>query len=81
MLNEADVLESEKHVLAVSINGDLLHQDEAQKLLRYVLKKTTINEFDEDMFLEFVDSVTIRTRNEFVFNLKCGLKLAERMEM
>ena len=81
LLNEADALEREKHALAVSINGDLVHQDEAQKLLRYVLKKTTIDEFDEDMFLEFVDSVTIRARDEFVFNLKCGLKLAERMEM
>ena len=79
LLAEAEALEREKHALAISINGDLVHQDEAQKLLRYVLKKKSLNEFDEDTFLEFVDSVTILTRSEFVFNLKCGLKLTERM--
>ena len=81
LLAEADALERKKHALAISINGDLVHQDEAQKLLRYVLKKKSLNEFDEDTFLEFVDSVTILTRSEFVFNLKCGLKLTERMRL
>ena len=31
------------------------------------------------MFLEYVDTITVMSREEIVFNLKCGLHLTERL--
>lgn len=76
---EADRLAKEKEVLSKSINGDLTHLDEAQKLLRFVSKKTEIKEFDDALFLEYVDTITVHSRDEITFNLKCGLNLTERL--
>ena len=53
--------------------------DEAQKLLRFVSKKTEITEFEDEMFLEYVNTMTVHSRDEITFNLKCGLNLTERL--
>lgn len=76
---EADGLAREKQLISKSINGDLTHLDEAQKLLRFVSKKTEITEFEDELFLEYVDTITVHTREEITFNLKCGLNLTERL--
>lgn len=76
---EADELAKEKELLSKSINGDLTHLEEAKKLLRFVTKKTSVEAFDDDMFLEYVDTITVLSREEVVFNMKCGLKLKERL--
>ena len=76
---EADRFTREKQLISKSINGDLTHLDEAQKLLRFVSKKTEITEFEDELFLEYVDTITVHTREEITFNLKCGLNLTERL--
>ena len=76
---EADRLAKEKEVLSKSINGDLTHLDEAQKLMRFISKKTEIKAFEDTLFLEYVDTITARSRDEITFNLKCGLNLTERL--
>ena len=47
--------------------------------LRFAIKKTSVEAFDDDMFLEYVDTITVLSREEVVFNMKCGLKLKERL--
>lgn len=76
---EADELAKEKELIFKSINGDLTHLEEAKKLLRFASKKSKIESFDDDMFLEYVDTITVMSREEIVFNLKCGLHLTERL--
>lgn len=76
---EADRLAREKQLISKNINGDLTHLDEAQKLLRVVSKKTEITEFEDEMFLEYVGTMTVHNRAEITFNLKCGLNLTERL--
>ena len=76
---EADRLAREKQLISKNINGDLTHLDEAQKLLRFVSKKTEITKFEDEMFLEYVDMMTVHCRDEITFNLKCGLNLTERL--
>ena len=76
---EADELAKEKELISKSINGDLTHLEEAKKLLRFAIKKTSVEAFDDDMFLEYVDTITVLSREEVVFNMKCGLKLKERL--
>lgn len=60
---EADRLTREKQLISKSINGDLAHLDEAQKLLQFVSKKAEITEFEDEMFLEYVDTMTVHTRD------------------
>lgn len=76
---EADELAKEKKLIFKSINGDLTHLEEAKKLLRFASKKSKIDSFDDDMFLEYVDTITVMSREEIVFNMKCGLHLTERL--
>ena len=76
---EADRLAREKQLISKNINGDLTHLDEAQKLLRFVSKKTEITKFEDEMFLEYVNTMTVHSRDEITFNLKCGLDLTERL--
>ena len=76
---EADELAKEKELISKSINGDLTHLEEAKKLLRFASKKSKIESFDDDVFMEYVDTITVMSREEIVFNLKCGLHLTERL--
>lgn len=76
---EADDLAKEKELISKSINCDLTHLEEAKKLLRFATKKTNVEAFNDDMFLEYVDTITVLSREEVVFNMKCGLKLKERL--
>lgn len=79
LILEEDRLEREKQIISKNINGDLTHLEEAQKLLRFASKKEAITEFDDALFLEYVDRITVNSRNEITFNLKCGLNLTERL--
>ena len=38
-----------------------------------------MTEFDDEIFLSFVERITVLSRKEVVFGLKCGLSLKERM--
>lgn len=78
LMVEADRLLKAKQILSSSIKGDFTHFDEAQKLLRFAGKPTEITEFDDALFLDFVDTITVQDRTTFTFNLKCGLKLTEK---
>lgn len=78
LLQEAESLMKAKQILSSMINGDLTHLDEAQKLLKYVSRKPAITEFDDELFCDFVETITVQDRDTYTFNLKCGLKLTEK---
>ncbi len=79
LVMEADRLNKEKEQVSKSINGELAHLHEVQRLQRFVAKNC-ITEYEEDLFIEYVDTVTVESREEIIFNLKCGLRLRERLE-
>lgn len=79
LVQEAAELERKRKGLSMSINGDLEHTDEASKLLRFFARSTEIKEYSDELFLEYVDNITVLSREKIVFNLKCGLKLMERL--
>lgn len=74
---DADNLSKEKQLLSKSINGALTHLEEAKKLLRFVSKEALLKEYDDEIFLDFVDTITVKSREEIVFNMNCGLNLTE----
>ncbi len=76
---ETDVLRQEKDGLMHSINGDKVKVEELQRLMKFVSKEAMLTEFDDAVFLSFVEKVTVWTRTEVSFELKCGLSLRERL--
>ena len=76
---EALSFEKEKKNISDEVNGDLKHLDNAQKLLKIVSKCNLPKNFDEALFEEAVESITVLSRGKVSFNLKCGLTLNERL--
>lgn len=76
---ELESLQQEKESLVHSISGDIGKANELQKLLVFLSKGNMLTEFDDEIFLEYVDKVTVLSRKEIVFELKCGLCLKERL--
>lgn len=76
---EAEALRQEKDSLMHSLNGNMVKADELQKLLRFVSKGIMMDSFDDEAFLTYVDSITIHSRSEATFELKCGVSLKERL--
>ena len=76
---EAEALRQEKDSLMHPLNGNMVKVDELQKLLRFASKGAMLTGFDDEIFLEYVDKVTVLSRSEVSFELKCGLYLRERL--
>lgn len=76
---EAEALRQEKDSLMNSLNGNMAKADELQKLLRFASKGTMLTGFDDETFLEYVNRITVLSRSEVSFELKCGLYLRERL--
>lgn len=53
--------------------------EEVQKLLRFTEHADMLQTFQDDVFSSFVESITVYSRNELSFKLKCGLNLKERI--
>lgn len=79
LATETDALRQEKDSLMHSINGDMFKVEELHRLIKFVSKGTMLTEFDDEVFLYFVERITVRTRTEVSFELKCGLSLKERL--
>ena len=76
---EAETLRQEKDGLMRSVNGDMVKIEELQRLLRFTSKGTMMTEFDDETFLSFAERITVLSRKEVIFELKCGLSLKERL--
>ena len=61
---------------ASDVAGGLL---EARALLHFAEKSEMLQAFDDKLFNEFVEHITVHSRHEITFCLKCGLELKERM--
>ena len=75
----AEALEDEKERAAQGIKGELKKSENLAELMKFVNTETMHTEFDANVFLRFVDRMTICSRKEIIFHLKCGLNLKERM--
>ena len=76
---EADVLTAEKERLVGEIKGVLHKTDALSDLIHYAVHAKASGTFDGELVGRFLDKVTVRTRSEVVFHLKCGLSLTERI--
>ena len=79
LLRQADDYRAEIDMLNKNISGDASHLQAATTLLHFAGKSAMLDAFDEELFEQTVDRIIVQSRSEFVFELKCGLKLKERM--
>lgn len=60
--------------------GNESREDDLEALYNFLVKKADcIESFDEDIFIKFVETITVHSPTQLVFNLKCGLNLMERI--
>lgn len=79
LILEEQRLQEEKNKVMHSVSGDRTRVDALQKLLKAVSGKEMLTEYDDELFLAHVDHITVNSRDEVVFVMKCGLELKERM--
>ena len=53
--------------------------EEVQKLIRFTERSDMLQTFEDEVFTDFVESITVYSRSELSFKLKCGLNLKERI--
>ena len=79
LLSQADSFRDEINALKNAVSGDVTKVTAATALLHFTEKGGILQEFDDDLFNEYVNRIIVRSRNEVRFELKCGLTLRERM--
>ena len=79
LLAEMNQLQEEREKLAGSLKVYKKQAIEAQKLLKFVMKQKPMTQFQDEVFREYVDEITVLSREEIVFSLRCGLELKERL--
>ena len=76
---EAGALEEEREKLTKEVNGDIRKIEGLRDILKFTANGEMLSRFDEDLFERFVDHITVCSREEIIFHLKCGLSLTERI--
>ncbi len=75
---EQQLLEGKNSIMH-SVSGDRTKVDALKKLIKAVSGRSMLTEYDDEFFLDHVETVTVLSRDEIVFVLKCGLKFKERL--
>ena len=79
LLHEVGRLQQQKESLIRLLNSDGETQKVVNALLRFTSKSSMLLEFNSDVFDRFVDHITVHSREEIGFDLKCGITLKERL--
>lgn len=79
LILEEQHLREEKDKVIYSVSGDRTKVENLQKLIKCVSGREMLTEYDDKLFIAHVDYITVVSRNEVVFSLKCGLNLKERL--
>ena len=76
---EGEKLQAQKDSITYSASSELEHIERTKDLLEYVEKAELFTVFDGELFERFVEKIVVKNRTELEFNMKCGLKLIERI--
>lgn len=79
LILESQRLQEEKKQImnSSSDNGEKIKS--LERLIKRVSKSKMLTEYNEELFLEHVNGILVVSREEIIFDLKCGLKLRERL--
>lgn len=79
LLSQADEYRKEIEALNNSVSSDVSKVTAATDLLHFAEKGEMLGAYDGELFEKYVRRIIIKSRTEFVFELKCGLALTERI--
>ncbi|MDU4970102.1 MAG: recombinase family protein [Atopobium minutum] len=79
ILREKNHLQAQIAKLEKNVEGNVSTFEQTKALLRFVLKDQMQEAFDESLFSSFVKQIRILSRDECLFEMKCGLNLKERI--
>ena len=79
LLSEYEGMETELAELRSGINSTLNGIEELEKLIRQLDSAEMMTEYDEDLFIRFVDHIIIHSPTAMSFALRCGLILREEV--
>lgn len=74
-----EILLSEKKNLISDIGGDRTKLKELEKLMQFTAKGQMIEQFEDEIFSDYVEKIVIENRECAVFHMKCGLQLKESL--
>lgn len=77
LTTEFEMLRKEKENLMHSIGGDRTKAEELGKLIKFTTKGEMLSQFDDEMFLTYVERIIVLSSKVIVFELKSGLQLKE----
>ncbi len=79
LILEEQKLWQEKKQIMTSFSGDKTKIGALEKLIKTVSKENMLTEYADEIFLDHVEGITVLSRKEIIFELKCGLRLKERL--
>ena len=77
LLSEASEISKKRQSIVQNLDGQTAKSSASNDIYKFAVNSEMLTKFDDDLFARFVDHVTVMTRNEVVFSLKCGLDLKE----
>lgn len=79
LILEEKHLQEEKKQMINSVSGDRTKIEALETLIKFASGSEMLTEYSDEIFLSYVEVITVLSRKEIVFELKCGLKLKERL--
>lgn len=79
LILEEKHLQEEKKQMINSVSGDRTKIEALETLIKFASGSEMLTEYSDEIFLSYVEGITVLSRKEIVFELKCGLKLKERL--
>ncbi len=79
LISQAKQYHAEIKALQRAVSGKVTFADEALFLLHFTEKSAMLYEFDDELFEKTISRISVYSRHEIAFELKCGLILKERI--
>ena len=79
LISEEKNLQEAKKQMINTVSGDRTKIETLETLIKFVSGSEMLTEYADEIFLSHVDGIIVLSREEIVFELKCGLKLKERL--
>jgi hypothetical protein len=74
---QANTYREDIDIINSAMTGDSSRAFEAERLLHFAERGSMLEEYDEELFVRFVDHIHVYSRQEVGFVMRCGLTFKE----
>jgi Site-specific recombinases, DNA invertase Pin homologs len=79
LVKELQEIERQKLTMENLVSDEFDCLESLEELMKFTGQSKSVESYEEELFTKFVKEVTVISRNELMFKLRCGLSLKERM--